>query len=150
MSDFEYDPSMFSRCFLVDLSPLGLSAGEPTWQPESGVNGSWCDEKDSIERLFTGTRSLAAFSGSGVDGSVLLSGSWHTSPGTTATTPVSGASERTPLSRCCSSIIFFRYLPWASIRNCSCLCTCFTLKYKITIQIINQSVYSVFTLFKKS
>lgn len=128
-------PLIFTLCFFVDLSPLGL-AGELAWQPESGVKGSCWDEKDSsTERLLSGTRSLAVLSwrgdsevGAGVAGSV-LSESGLLSPDTRAVeSPEPGASERTPLSRCCSSIIFFKYLPWASIRNCSCLCTCCTLK----------------------
>lgn len=123
---------MITRRFFIDTSAFGLSAGESTWQAESGVKGSWRDEKDSsMERLLAGVHSLAALSsrghsevGAGVAGSVLLSDSGQLSSDKRAKCPEPGASEWTPLSRCCSSIIFFKYLPCASIRNCSCLCTC--------------------------
>lgn len=85
-----------------------------------------------MERLLAGARSLIALSwmghsevGAGVAGST-LSDSRQVSP-EARVFPGPGASERTPLSRCCSSIIFFKYLPCASIRNCSCLCTCSAL-----------------------
>jgi len=124
---------MLTICFFSDLSPLGLSAGEPVLQRESGVNGSCWEENDSsIERLFVGAHSLATLSwrgdsevGAGVAGSVLLSDTGQLSPDTGAETPEPGTSSRTPLNRCCSSIIFFKYFPWASMRNCSCLCTCY-------------------------
>ena len=129
MSSLEYAPSMLTRCFLVDLSALGLPAGEP----KSSVGVSWWDERDLIERLFAGAHSLAAFSGSGVGGSVLLSGSGQVSSRTVPVIPEPGTSERTLLSSCCSSIIFYEYLRWASILNCSCLWTCFILEdnYKL-------------------
>ena len=57
MSSLEYAPSMLTRCFLVDLSALGLSEGEP----ESSVGVSWWDERDLIERLFAGAHSFGSF-----------------------------------------------------------------------------------------
>ena len=138
---------MLTRCFLVDLSPLRLSAGEP----ESSVSVSRWDERDLIERLFAGAHSLAAFSGSGVGGSVLLSGSGQVSSGTVPVIPEPSTSERTLLSSCCSSIIFYEYLRWASILNCSCLWTYFILEdnYKFGISItIHHSVYSALSWFE--
>lgn len=121
-----------TRCFFEELSPLGLSISEVSWQSESGLRGEWCEENDSsIERLlvevcaFTGLSTWGASDdGAGVPGSVLLSDSGPLSPVGRAVTPEPGTSERTPLNRCCSSIIFFKYLPWASILSCSCFCTC--------------------------
>lgn len=125
---------MLNLCFFIGLSAFGLSAGEITWQSESGVKGSWRDEQDSsTERLLAGARSLIALSwmghsevGAGVAGST-WSDSGQSSPDARVEFPGPGASERTPPSRCCSSIIFFKYLPCASMRNCSCLCTCCAL-----------------------
>ena len=63
--------------------------------------------------------------GAGVGGSFLsVSGQFSPEAGAEKEEATGAAPERTPLSFCCSSIIFFKYLPWASIRNCSCLCTC--------------------------
>lgn len=131
ISDLAYDPPKRTLCFLINLSSLELSDGELIGQPESGVNGSWREEKDSSMERLAGARSLAVWScrgasevGAGVAGSVLFSESGQLSPDTGPGTPESDVSERTPLSRCCSSIIFFKYLPWASIRSCSCLWTC--------------------------
>lgn len=82
--------------------------------------------------------------GAGVAGwSVLLSDSWQLSTDARAETPEPGTSERTPLSRCCSSIIFFKYLPWASMRSCSCLCTCILYFKNIVGQTSEQSHKSI-------
>lgn len=119
-------------CFFDDLSPSELFIGEVSRQPESGVRGSCCEENDwSIERLLLRPCSCTDVSiwgdsdvGAGVPGSVRLSESRPLSPAAEGVTPESGTSERTPLSRCCSSIIFFKYFPCASILSCSCLWTC--------------------------
>lgn len=140
VSGIEYAASMLTRCFFADLTPLGLSSGELLWQPESGVRGSWREENDSsIEILLARAFSFASLSnsgvsevGAGVAGSVLMSDAGQLSFDAGADNPEPVPSERTPLSRCCSSIIFFKYLPWASMRNCSCLCTCCISNFNTT------------------
>lgn len=120
------------HCFFIGFSLLGLTAGEETRHPESGVSGSWREvaKDSSLERLSEGplrVRSSGTLSwrrvsevAAGVEGSVLSSDPGKWSPWTKEP----GGSPSTPLRRCCSSIIFFRYFPWASMRSCSCLWTC--------------------------
>lgn len=122
------------RCLFAALSCFGLAVGEPGWQLESGVSGSWRDRESSRWgllvasfcpplSLFEGTPWVGDSDvGAGVEGSVLSeSGNW--SLGNVTEAPAAGVSDFTPPRRCCSSMIFLRYLPCASMRNCSCLCT---------------------------
>ena len=130
-------PGMAPTCsLLVELSCLGLDEEERTWQLESGVSGSRWEDNESSHEMLLKMASVSPLSlpmalswmgdseaGAGVDGSVFSeSKQWPTGVG--AVVPAPGNSASTPLSRCCSSMIFFRYLPWASILSCSCLCTC--------------------------
>lgn len=116
--------SLLTRILLLALG--GLSKGEPARQLESGVKGSRqssCEEMVLNKPLSALSRIGDSEVGTGVEGSVLLE-SWYGSPGAGPRAPNLPDSPSTPLSRCCSSMIFWRYLPWASIRSCSCLCTC--------------------------
>lgn len=135
-SSFPCPELLLTRSFLAELSCLGLVEGELTWQPESGVNGSRREENESSHEMLLKAPLASPSSlpmdfswpgdsevGAGVEGSV-FSESGHWSPEAGAGMSAPGKSASTPLSRCCSSMIFFRYFPWASILSCNCLCTC--------------------------
>ena len=101
-------------------------------QLESGVNGSRQEERDSslfmmrdkishalpaVDFSFKGDSDV----GAGVEGSVF---SGPRIGGEVFEGSETGPSPRPMLIRCCSSMIFFRYSPWASILSWSCLWTC--------------------------
>lgn len=139
-------PLLLLHCLFIGCPCIGLSDGEVLRALESGVSGSWWDVNDSSWDKHLKSPLVAPWSpaaaaaaaaglswrgdsevGAGVEGSVFSSESrppeHDTRPGAPAT---QGVSESTPLSRCCSSMIFLRYLPWASILSWSCLWTCQT------------------------
>lgn len=116
-------------CFLTSCSSLSGLSGEPA-QQESGVIGSWREENNLSRGIILTSSKLTLWLlvplpsmrvsevEAGVGGSVLSSG-WYV----VVVSPSPDAPVSTLLSRCCSSTIFFRYLPWASILSCSCLWT---------------------------
>lgn len=139
-SRFASPASPLPGCLLADApSRFGLSGGElVARQLESGVSGSRHEERDSSLVMTSkaapatpAPRALAGLSlsgdsevGAGVEGSVLSAPSRLSSAAAGLEGSDPGASPSPMLRRCCSSMIFFRYLPWASIRSWSCLWTC--------------------------
>jgi hypothetical protein len=103
-------PVLLPFCLLTGRSCLGLSTGEPGRQLESGVRGSPLGRGSSCEALLLG--------------SSLLNGTAWSGDSDVRTGDEGLALEApAPAMHCCSSMIFWRYFPCASIRSCSCLCT---------------------------
>lgn len=133
-------PASLPLCLLAARSCFGLSVGEPGRQLESGVKGSPHGRASSCEGLFVGSTWLWLFLlwgapwtgdseiGTGVGG-LVFSESGNCSLDVALEAPA-------PMTRCCSSMIFWRYFPCASIRSCSCLCTC---KRCLLVQITQES-----------